>query len=774
MSRAPRITCPKKTLVIEYGMFSLHCLRPMSRCSATFVAGEGNDFVRQNVICNCPFWGEKGERVVRKILSFFVLSVSIFIWSNTSVGQWQQANGPCAANVYALAVSDSNLYAGTAGGVFLSTDGGADWSSIAAGLPQYFYATKLLTNGTEIFAGGIGGVYVSTDEGKIWTAVDNGLTDTRITALNVLGQTLYAGTEGGNLFCSTNNGTSWDIVSQAMNGFSINTVLNKDSLLFAGTGGNGIFRSSDNGMHWVQVNSGLTGPIVEGGPLPFDYDVKSLVIIDTAIFAANYMGGVFLSTNNGTSWTQVDSGLTDHGIRTLVVSAHSLFLGTDGGVFLSTDNGASWKGMTSGISPTPEVTTLAVRGTSLFAGTWYRGVFRSTDNGASWTPANFNLPGGVVNTVFSNGNGLFAGTDVGIFFSADKGKTWSRVGSDSVNGYVFSLFEDGGEIFAGGANGTIYSSTDAGTNWVSTDLVSTHDDVKAIARCGASLLAGTFGSGTFLSTNNGASWQAANSGLNGTFDFYIRAFAVSDTTVFAATEGGVLSSTNCGTTWTTKNTGLPVNPYLNSPFVTSVAASGTYVIAGTDSCVFRSSDNGDTWASANSGLPSKAFFNSLLFYKGRLFAATDSGMFLSTDSASNWIEVNAGLRDHDIYSVSADDVDVFAGTQSSGLWLRPLSDMIDAVYETPRPVPSGFALMQNYPNPFNPSTTITYQIPSNARVILKVFDILGREVETLVDEKQTAGIHSVRLNATTLSSGVYLYRLEAGGFAQVRKLIVLK
>ncbi|MCL5268198.1 MAG: discoidin domain-containing protein [Bacteroidetes bacterium] len=89
-------------------------------------------------------------------------------------------------------------------------------------------------------------------------------------------------------------------------------------------------------------------------------------------------------------------------------------------------------------------------------------------------------------------------------------------------------------------------------------------------------------------------------------------------------------------------------------------------------------------------------------------------------------------------------------------------------------VPTAFALSQNYPNPFNPTTTISYQLPSNAFVTLKVYDILGREVATLVDAEQTAGSHEVSFNGGTVASGVYIYRITAGNHTATRKMVLLK
>ncbi len=82
--------------------------------------------------------------------------------------------------------------------------------------------------------------------------------------------------------------------------------------------------------------------------------------------------------------------------------------------------------------------------------------------------------------------------------------------------------------------------------------------------------------------------------------------------------------------------------------------------------------------------------------------------------------------------------------------------------------------MQNYPNPFNPSTTIAYALPKSSDVRLSVCDMLGREASVLVNERKDAGVHEVKLHASGLASGVYVYRLQAGEFVQTRKLVLLQ
>ncbi len=111
------------------------------------------------------------------------------------------------------------------------------------------------------------------------------------------------------------------------------------SILFVGTYGGGVFLSTDNGTSWITVNTGLN-----------DTDVFALALSGTNLVAGTDRGGVFLSTNNGASWTAVNSGLTDSTVRALTFKGTNLFAGTDSGIFLSTNSGASWVGVNSGLA----------------------------------------------------------------------------------------------------------------------------------------------------------------------------------------------------------------------------------------------------------------------------------------------------------------------------------------------------------------------------------------------------------------------------------------
>ena len=88
--------------------------------------------------------------------------------------------------------------------------------------------------------------------------------------------------------------------------------------------------------------------------------------------------------------------------------------------------------------------------------------------------------------------------------------------------------------------------------------------------------------------------------------------------------------------------------------------------------------------------------------------------------------------------------------------------------------PAVFSLSQNYPNPFNPTTTLKYQLPASSKVTLKVYDVLGNEVATLLNEEKEAGTYEVMFEASNYSSGIYFYRLQAGSFVETKKMVLMR
>ena len=150
-------------------------------------------------------------------------------------------------------------------------------------------------------------------------------------------------------------------------------------------------------------------------------------------------------------------------------------------------------------------------------------------------------------------------------------------------------------------------------------------------------------------------------------------------------------------------------------------------------------------------------------FHDKLLAMVELGRgFSSTDGGEHWTLLDTELSRRGVNVITRVDSNLFAGTYYHGLWKRRISEMITSVRPSPPGAPAIFALSQNYPNPFNPKTTIDYDLPRRERVSLKVFNALGQEVLTLVDEVQDAGYKSVSMDASNLVSAVYYCRLAAG------------
>jgi hypothetical protein len=190
--------------------------------------------------------------------------------------------------------------------------------------------------------------------------------------------------------------------------------------------------------------------------------------------------------------------------------------------------------------------------------------------------------------------------------------------------------------------------------------------------------------------------------------------------------------------------------------------------------IYHFINNGSNWVLADTALMLRQVV-AITAYGINIYAATsDSGVFRSTDNGATWTNINSGLKDLGTGSITISNSYMYA-TTPSGVWKRPLSE-ISAVDDNLSGIriPAECNLSQNYPNPFNPSTIISYQIPTTRFVTLKVYDILGREVKTLVNEQKNAGSYKVSFDGSKLASGVYIYQLCAGGFIKTRKLLLIK
>src|SRR5690606_19156836 len=236
----------------------------------------------------------------------------------------------------------------------------------------------------------------------------------------------------------------------------------------------------------------------------------------------------------------------------------------------------------------------------------------------------------------------------------------------------------------------------------------------------------TCGSGGRIqrTTNGGADWFDAPSPYK--FEDYWDMDFAGNTGYIVGSNGVLIKSTNAGISWSPKTSDIGVQlngvAAINSSHAVAVGNAGTIIL---------SSNGGDSWH-----FQTNPAFNITLYgvdFNGQGIgtAIGGSGMILRTSNA---------------------------------VGVEPISSN----------VPDRFTLGQNYPNPFNPSTKIQFNIPKASFVSMKIYDMLGREVENLVNEQLSPGSYEVEWNAKSLQSGVYFYKLSADGFTEVRKMTLVK
>ncbi|MBK7852258.1 MAG: T9SS type A sorting domain-containing protein [Bacteroidetes bacterium] len=267
----------------------------------------------------------------------------------------------------------ADIYASAKGiGMVRSSDNGDHWLEINTDLPIADDIISIYAEGNSIFAGtSTYGVYKSTNNGANWSAVNNNLPAGYITAFASSGSRIFT-VDNNAIYFTTNQGASWfpfdaSVISNYTS--SINTLLVKDTNLFAGTTytwvpSGGLFKSGITVPSWVISSAGL----------PTVVSISSLVAMGNSIFCsadsgASSYGGVFLSTDTGTSWIDVTNQISPPTIKTLLVVENNLFAGTDAGVYMSSDSGSSWTNINSGLPPGTIVSSLFSDSTYLYLGT---------------------------------------------------------------------------------------------------------------------------------------------------------------------------------------------------------------------------------------------------------------------------------------------------------------------------------------------------------------------------------------------------------------------
>ncbi len=406
-------------------------------------------------------------------------------------------------------------------------------------------------------------------------------------------------------------------------------------------------------------------------------------------------------------------------------------------------------------------------------------LFLTTSSTAQWIK--IQNPGSRATSYKEISEQLYIGTeDNGIFKSSNNGDSWTKIQTDLFES-VFDIqaFQNRNDtIWVGSYGGGVMVTYDKGNTWHSfSQTFETQPFLVDIELLGDTLYAaityqvGFMPSGVYKTSIHNNNWIRSNTNLPGSIFGVMDLLISSNGTMYLASalaglRGNVNVSFDKAETWLNK--AIP-----NVADVNVLYEAGTKIYAGTSSGIFYTTDTGETWFSLSEEL-NQYYVDDILVYDNYIFSAIDQvGIVVSSDEGETWDNISANLPMEDDYvsNIYIYNNYLFASLNATnGIWKHslPLTGNDD------EPLPDEFTLEQNYPNPFNPNTKIKFSIPHSQFATLKVYDILGREIKTLLSKQMQPGSYEFEFDGSDLSGGIYFYKLSVGNKNQTKKMILLK
>lgn len=589
-------------------------------------------------------------------------------------------------------------------------DEGATWRRISSGLPDVPFldlATDPAHSETLFIAGGHNGntaaseaavsggygIWKSTDDGNTWTKVGGSTFGQSTGPIKSItfhpedDRVLYAAGASG-IYLSPDRGDTWTDISGRLPPISMNAVATDGQVLYAGTAGSGLFHGPIHPLirtaDWY-AESRLAAPI-HNIQITLDPDDPQ------TLYATAYPGGVFKTTDGGTTWSERNTGLPSYAVAdpqrqghyalAIAPSARDvLYVGLDGnGVFRSDDGAATWRPVfgTASELERASVQALLVHPSDpeiVYAAT-EKGIWRSVNGGGSWSDFGTGLPpGGDVRTlVLSADDRLYAG---------------SR-GYGLITRPAFLQAEDEGWH-------QLPELANWGVHWPSRGDIAVQQHTSLLIQPGNSnvLYAGTFPAGFFKTVDGGTTWREHNVGLGNAGVLTLAANSagtdsVDAQVIYAGTTSGIFRSIDSGVSWHRWDAGWPSGQWVSSIAIDPTDPDSLYASSSNNDAsqqiggtVMKSTDGGATWFEITTGLDLNQTFKAVLidrFDRNIVYLGTErDGVFVSRDGGATWSSWNEGLWNQttgsgtmaDVLQASADGRLLYLGTSGAGVWRRP-------------------------------------------------------------------------------------------------------
>ncbi len=730
--------------------------------------------------------------ILRILLVVFVMMISM----STSAQEWVNTWGPEGGAILEVIEHGNKLYGRTGTNVYFSENGGANWS--------LFGGDSLLNITPGSLKSTSFGIHFTSTATKVSSIYD----DTTIvasaegfgqfefpTTIATVKDTLYA-VAGANLYKSIDGAGSWSVVATV--GFG-DLVFGAGDNVYTASTLSGIQVSKDGGITFQSFGPELsfellTSLVQMGDKIVFSTNqgvwaknssdewektftetgsFASLANIDGNVYGLNgsavvvdgevvSTADVYVSADTGKTWTKIEiesETRPQYGDHNKVVAVGGKLYATaiqKSNPVVSDDGGLTWTELGSsglknqairGIFPIDDdiyVTTNDGVGTGQFG----RGVFKSSDNGENWDEVPINVGeahNGSFYTIRKNGTDLYACSYAGLFISSDGGATWNVL-EGTEEWYISDIhFTDNAWIMAGGDGfSRVWTSIDSGANWevhyqgIGAVFEKIHEGENGIV----------IGSNTALiasSQDNGANWHfaVADSGLSLFGGGYYDVVSL-DSAFYSlpSNEDNIYKSTSGGKIWSKATnlsglTGVALEKLFSTQDALYIYGTRTVFEGGVFSYpkeIYKSEDG-------------------INFEKVIDVVGVAEG-YISPNFAFAGEELLLGFKNTPIFRYTADNMGTSIEYNDTGI--------------------EQFVLAQNYPNPFNPSTNISFNIKEAGFVTLKVYNLLGQEVATLLEGSVSSGYHSLVFDASLLSSGMYLYQIQFGDNIQSKRMMLIK
>lgn len=485
-----------------------------------------------------------------------------------------------------------------------------------------------------------------------------------------------------------------------------------------------LFQSNSFSQFWVYQTSGTT------------QHLNDVHMLNSQVgWVCGDAGTLLKTTDGGQVWTQVSSFADDLNSITFKDASTGVAVGDDGIIIRTVDGGANWSQVPSGTTEQ----------------------FRKV----SW----------------GSGSMFFAAGDDGLAaVSTDNGSSWVIKNTGTTLRFRGTAAAGANMLWAVGNDGIIKFSSDGGNNWVTQNSGLTNDDLHDIQFVNENTgFAGGSGSKFIYTNNGGQTWMLRNTGLF--FDVEGIYFQDENIGWGVSIVGTIFFTTDAGITWTSQPCGsastLKEAYFLHQGKGWTVGENGTIVMYDNPNVPVELS----SFSAFVSG-------NDVTLNWSTASEVNNRGFEIERKTGSDWAVIGfvEGMgTTTEIINYTFSDKGLTAGVYNYRIKQMDFDGSFEYYLlngEVSVDVPLEFALNQNYPNPFNPTTKIEFVIPESSNITLKVYDVIGNEVVTLVNDFRTAGKHSIDFNSASVSggvsSGIYYYKLDTGSFVQTRKMILLK